>query len=147
MSAAFQRFAQQHCSYRLRKWKTFCVFRYYTYTLPRIPSSHRAQQSFNLPLTWPSRVCCCDVHGTEHDGGAVGVNKTVACKWFPSALKCTLYSETSLPKTVIKNDANNMPQHISGYYKQTDGSLPGRVWKSAEILEGLEGEELCPWLF
>lgn len=47
-------------------------------------------------------------------------------------------------QTVIRNDANNRSQHISGYYKQTDGSLPGWVWKSGEILEGLESKELCP---
>lgn len=47
-------------------------------------------------------------------------------------------------RTVIRNDANNRSRHISGYYKQTDGALPGRVGKSGEILEGLEREELCP---
>lgn len=50
-------------------------------------------------------------------------------------------------QAVIWNDANNRSQHISGYYKQTDGAPPGRLWKSGEILEGLEREELCPWFF
>lgn len=50
-------------------------------------------------------------------------------------------------QAVIWNNANNRSQHISGYYKQTDGALPGRLWKSGEILEGLEREELCPCFF
>lgn len=35
-----------------------------------------------------------------------------------------------LAQTVIRNNANNRSQHISGYYKQTDGALPGwmEVW-------------------
>lgn len=47
-------------------------------------------------------------------------------------------------QTVIMNDANNRSRHISGHYKQTDGSMPGWVWKSGEILEGLESEEFYP---
>lgn len=50
-------------------------------------------------------------------------------------------------QTVIWNDANNRSRHISGYYKQTDGTLPGRLWKSGKILEGLERGALCPRFF
>lgn len=41
-------------------------------------------------------------------------------------------------QAVIWNDANNRSRHTSSYYKQTDGALPGRLWKSGEILEHLE---------
>lgn len=72
-------------------------------------------------------------------------SKTAACERFPSALKrSALQLDRPGPQTVIRNDANNRSRHISGYYKQTGGALPGRPWKSGETLEALEGEQLCP---
>lgn len=50
-------------------------------------------------------------------------------------------------QTVIRNDANNRSRHSSGYYKQTDGSLPGWVWKSGEILEALERKVMSLTVF
>lgn len=108
--------------------------------LPLIPSSNaksRATLSSDLPPTW--------TQSREHDGSAAGWIKRWPVSDFHQPWNALFAARQAYPKTVIRNDANNRSRHISGYYKQTDGSRPGRVWQSGEILEGLEGEELCLW--